>query len=135
MGNESWEYNTQIKCLSPVQGLFKYSSGLSIRVWFVQVQSMTWHCWCTIARCKLFECSFSSVVSFPMRNSLWHKRTFFKVGLVPSKKSCAICFVESPLKMMKSAFCFILKALFVLKIFKFLSWLFVHVEKAAWLEG
>ena len=27
----------------------------------------------------------------------------------------------SPLKMMKNAFCFILKALFVLKIFKFLS--------------
>ena len=32
-----------------------------------------------------------------------------------------ICFNESPLKMMKNAFCFMLKALFVLKIFKFLS--------------
>ena len=29
---------------------------------------------------------------------------------------------------------FILKALFVLKILKFLSWLFGHVEKTAWLE-
>ena len=35
---------------------------------------------------------------------------------------------------MKNAFYFILKALFVLKIFKFLSWLFGHAEKTAWLE-
>ena len=41
---------------------------------------------------------------------------------------------ESPLKMMKNAFYFTLKALFVLKIFKFLSWLFGHVEKTAQLE-
>ena len=44
-------------------------------------------------------------------------------------KKCVICFIESPLKMMKNAFYFILKALFVLKIFKFLSRLFGHVEK------
>ena len=31
---------------------------------------------------------------------------------------------ETPLKMMKNPFCFTLKALFVLKIFKFLFWLF-----------
>ena len=36
---------------------------------------------------------------------------------------------EIPLKMMKNAFYFISKALFVLKIFKFLSWLFGHVAK------
>ena len=36
---------------------------------------------------------------------------------------------ESPLKMMKNAFDFTVKALFVLKIFKFLSWLLGHVEK------
>ena len=35
---------------------------------------------------------------------------------------------------MKNAFYFILKALFVLRIFKFLSWLFGHVGKTAWLE-
>ena len=40
-----------------------------------------------------------------------------------------ICFIESPFKMMKNAFYFILNALFVLKIFKFLSWLFGHVNK------
>ena len=35
---------------------------------------------------------------------------------------------------MKDDFCFILKSLFVLKIFKFLPRLFSHVEKIAWLE-
>ena len=37
------------------------------------------------------------------------------------KKICFICFNGSPPKMMKNAFYFILKARFVLKIFKFLS--------------
>ena len=36
---------------------------------------------------------------------------------------------ENPFKMMKKAFYFTLKALLVLKIFKFLSSLFGHVEK------
>ena len=35
---------------------------------------------------------------------------------------------------MKNAFYFILKVLFVLKIFKFLPLLFGHVEKMVWLE-
>ena len=56
---------------------------------------------------------------------------WFKVGLSPSKKDCVIYLIESPLKMMKNAFYFILKALFVLKIFKFLSRLFGHVGKTA----
>ena len=55
----------------------------------------------------------------------------FKVGRSPSKKYCVICLIESPLKMMKNALYFILKALFVLKIFKFLSRLFGHVGKTA----
>ena len=47
---------------------------------------------------------------------------FFNIFLksdsqLPSK----ICFYESPLKMRKDAFYFILKVLFVIKIFKFLS--------------
>ena len=42
----------------------------------------------------------------------------------------AICFIESPLNMIL----FHLKVLFVLKIFKFLSWLFGYVEKTTWLE-
>ena len=36
--------------------------------------------------------------------------------------------------MMENAFLFILKALFILKIFKFLSWIFGHVEETTWLE-
>ena len=35
-----------------------------------------------------------------------------KVGLLPSKKNCFIYFNESPLKMMKNAFYFILIAFF-----------------------
>ena len=37
---------------------------------------------------------------------------------------------ERPLKMMKNAFYFTLKAIFVLNIFKFLPWLFGHVENS-----
>ena len=39
-----------------------------------------------------------------------------KVGPSPSKKICDIYLIESPLKMIKNAFYFILKALFALKI-------------------
>ena len=60
--------------------------------------------------------------------------TWIKVGLSPSKKICIICFIESPLKMIKNVFYFILEPLFVFKISKFSSWLFGHVEKMAWLE-
>ena len=38
----------------------------------------------------------------------------------------------SPLKMMKNVFYFMLKVLFVLGTFKFLSWFFGYVEKTAW---
>ena len=48
------------------------------------------------------------------------------------EKNLVICLIESPLKMMKNVFCFILKALFILEIFKFLSRLFGHVGKTAW---
>ena len=44
-----------------------------------------------------------------------------KVGLSPSKKVCCIRLNESPLKVMKNAVYFIIKALFVLKVFEFLS--------------
>ena len=58
----------------------------------------------------------------------------FKVGLSPSRKICVICLIESPLKIMKNVFYFVLKAFFVLKIFKFLSRHFSHVGKMTWLE-
>ena len=53
----------------------------------------------------------------------------FKVRLSPPKKNFGTCFIESSLKIMKNAFCFILKAFFIPKIFKFSSWIFGRVEK------
>ena len=47
-----------------------------------------------------------------------------KVGLSLSKRVRFICFNEKPLKMTNTAYYIMLKALFVLKIFKFLSQLF-----------
>ena len=41
------------------------------------------------------------------------------VGLSPSKKVLFVCFNDSLSKIMKNAFYFIIKALFVLVIFKF----------------
>ena len=59
---------------------------------------------------------------------LIYRNGHLKVGFSP----CVICLIESPL--MKNVFYFISKALFVLKIFKFLPLLFDHVEETAWLE-
>ena len=53
----------------------------------------------------------------------------FKVGLSPSKKNLFDMLQWKPFKNDEKAFYFILKALFVLKIFKFLSRLVVHTEK------
>ena len=52
-----------------------------------------------------------------------------KVGHSPSKNVIFICFNESPLKVMKNALYFMFKALFILEIFTFLSWLFRYIEK------
>ena len=57
-----------------------------------------------------------------LTSGLYHFQ--FKVGLSPSKKICIISLIESALKMMRNGFCFDLKTLFVLKIFKFLSQLY-----------
>ena len=57
-----------------------------------------------------------------------------KVGLLSSKKIYFICFNESSLKLMKNDFYFIFKALFVLKISKFLSKPFGHMEKTVFLN-
>ena len=74
----------------------------------------------------------SSFDDVPLKHILsLHKKMKFsiKVRLLPSKKDFFICVNHSLSKMMKNSFYFILKALFVLKIFKLLSWLFGHVEK------
>ena len=65
--------------------------------------------------------------------SIFNSVSFLLKSDSPLPKKFFICFYGSPLKM-KNAFYFILKALFVLRIFKFLSWLFGHREKTAWLE-
>ena len=52
-----------------------------------------------------------------MKNTAFQE---LKVGLSPSKTNVFICFNESPSEMMKNAFDFVLKALFVLVVFKFL---------------
>ena len=57
------------------------------------------------------------------------EETDIKARLSTSKKICVVFLIESPLKMMKNAFYFILKALLVLKIFRFLSRLFGHLAK------
>ena len=52
-----------------------------------------------------------------------------KVGLSPSKNFVFVYFNEIPLNLMKNVFYFMLKALFVLEILTFLSWLFGYVEE------
>ena len=58
---------------------------------------------------------------------MFTKNNIIKVGLLPS--NFFICFHDSSLQTMKKAFCPILKALLVLKIFTFFSRLFGHVQK------
>ena len=65
-----------------------------------------------------------------LRNSFFQHDSKLKSGCHLSKK-CVVCLIESPSKMMKNAFYFILKAPYVLKIFKFLSRHFGHVAKTA----
>ena len=91
---------------------------------------------------------YGGVISFPNKPKFDHSNIFrnllleikttinclsamlisLKVGPSPFKQFF-FCFNESPLKMIKNAFYFILKALLVLKIFKLLSWLFGHINK------
>ena len=71
---------------------------------------------------QIFSFLFKTVARYFDGKVLW----YFK-----GKQSSLRQFLatESSLKVMKNVFYFTSKALFVLKIFKFLSWLFGHVEK------
>ena len=99
--------------------------------------------------CSFFDADFCSLWLFwniniyyiwNIKMIYWKRQNswsciFVNVWLSPSKKGFFFVFFNDSFpKMMENAFYFILKALFVLKIFKFLSWLFGHVEKTAWLE-
>ena len=67
--------------------------------------------------------------SVEQRITLSYLDLVLKVGLSYFQKNCFIYFTESLLQVMKNASYFILKAPFVLKIFKLLSWHFGHVAK------
>ena len=53
------------------------------------------------------------------KNNIYIYISKLKVRLLSSKKKYVIFLIESPLKMMKNAFYFFLKALFVFKIYRF----------------
>ena len=74
-------------------------------------------------------------MSFNMARSDWRfrvksSRTLNSDSHLP-KTIFFICVNDSPSKMMKNAFYFILKALFVLNIYKSSSLLFSHAEETA----
>ena len=73
-------------------------------------------------RCNFIEVTHRHGCS-PVNLLHFFRAPFLKVGLSRSKKKL-IYFNDSPSKMMKNTFFFILKVLFVLKIFTFLSRLF-----------
>ena len=88
-----------------------------------------------------FTCNYENVTSSFVNDTCWlediwpqdikkaytqFKKHKFRGALSGLEQSLAI---EAFLKMMKNAFYFTLKTLFALKIFKFLSWLFGHIEK------
>ena len=58
---------------------------------------------------RVGDCTFSKLVYAPLKSDSHLPKTFI------------ICFIKSSLKIMKSAFYFILKALFLLRILNFLS--------------
>ena len=64
---------------------------------------------------------YLGIVAFKISDKLQEINQSFKSDSHLPKKILFICFNDSPLKMMKNVFYFILKALFALKIFKFLS--------------
>ena len=67
---------------------------------------------------EIFRSMCVAIVCFPNSDVI---NFDIKVGLSPSKKILFVCFNENPLKIMKNALYFILKAIFVLNIFRFLS--------------
>ena len=74
---------------------------------------------------QLFDNWFGLSPNFYTHNTMWSNLD----SHLPKNIFFFILFNDSPSKIRKNAFYFILKALLVLKIFTFLSWLFGHVEK------
>ena len=82
---------------------------------------MKWKDTCTLPRRVTVNTNFRI-----FQYKLLHNVLYLKDALSGLRQFLA---TKSHLKMMKNAFYFNSKALFVLKIFKFLSWLFYHVCK------
>ena len=76
----------------------------------------------------MFTCIIKQAVNkFPkFLDGIRTRQNLFKGALSGLRQFLA---TESPLKIMKNHFYFTSKAVSVLKIFKFLSWLFGHVSK------
>ena len=89
---------------------------------------------------SVIDCLIDWLIVWMIRIGLYKETFCFKHTEVAGlkydshlpKNFCFIYFNESPLKMMETAFYFILKAFLVLMVFKFLSRPFVG--KTAWLE-
>ena len=67
--------------------------------------------------------SIESFIVYLFIHDKIHNKSYlivFKVGLSPSKEVDFICFNESSINMMKKAFNFMLKTVFLFEIFKFL---------------
>ena len=75
---------------------------------------------------KRREISSKLTIKAPERRQCHPSRVTVKGALSGLRQFLS---TESPLKLMKNAFYFTSKALFVLKILKFFSWLFGHVAK------
>ena len=94
----------------------------------VQMRSFFWSVFpCIRTGYRKIRTRKNSVFGYFSRSEIT-SRVLLKVRFSPSKKFVLVYFNESPLKMIKNAFYFMLKALFVFEIFTFLSWLFGYVE-------
>ena len=115
-GNRSFlisEVGKVVRLLLLSQGTNAESDGI-----FFALKRVKTYLWSTIGNNRLHD-----LILVHVHNNILHN---IKGALLGLRLFLAI---ESPLKIMKNAFYFTLKALFVLKIFKFLSWLFGHVAK------
>ena len=110
---------------------FNLNTDFDARFWFKP-------CGCKVSKWKIQKSSLASwsfgsqwpiiwtLISSCFPLWLHRKKCSIKGALSGLKHFLAS---ESPLKMMKNAFYFTSKALFVLKIFKFLPWFLGHVAK------
>ena len=100
---------------------------------FLDVEIWWKHNWCTPIAQKLCVSTKFSQPEIRWKFGILHTESETRT-LTFQTKFVSFASMKALFKMMKNAFCFILKALFVLKVIKFLFWLFGHVEKTALLE-